>query len=165
MKPIKEYLNEGLIKRQAGMDMRVQIENWLDEHKITNYTINNDLTIDVEGTVDLNGYTDKKLPDYIQFGKTVNFYFENSPKLESLEGCPKEVGWNFYCFQCPKLESLKGAPQKIGGDFWCNNCSNLKSLEGCPKYVGEGFWCYGSSKQFTIDDVKKICKVKGIIIA
>lgn len=29
MKPIKEYLNEGLIRRQLGPDMRAKIENWL----------------------------------------------------------------------------------------------------------------------------------------
>lgn len=132
---------------------------------MSKYTINKDLSIDVEGTVNLTGYTDKKLPDYIQFRKiTENFYFENSPNLESLKGCPKEVGGDFCCFRCSNLKSLEGCPKEVGGYFWCNNCSNLKSLEGCPKEVGKGFWCYGCSKQFTEDDVKKICKVKGVIV-
>ena len=69
MKTIKEYMNEGLIRRQAGADVRTNIENWLDKHKITNYTINKDLTIDVDGDVDLRYHTGKRLPDYIQFGK------------------------------------------------------------------------------------------------
>lgn len=58
MKNIKEYLNEGLIKRQAGMDMRAKIENWLKEHRIENYIINDDLTIDYHPEV-LHGSKDR----------------------------------------------------------------------------------------------------------
>lgn len=167
MKTIKEYLNEGLIKRQAGaVDLRTKIEVWLKEHDIENYIINDDLTIDINGSVDLRSRKEERLPEYIQFGKvTGNFYIFYCPELESLEGCPKEVDWDFYCYKCSKLESLEGAPEKVGGDFWCNDCANLKSLEGCPKKVGKGFWCYGCGKQFTESDVKKVCKVKGMIIA
>lgn len=167
MRTLKDYiLTENNFFKNLGIGQEVQIRKWLDEHDIEKYTINDDLTIDVKGSVDLNGFTDKKLPDYIQFGKiTEYFYIYGCPKLESLEGCPKEVGIDFYCFNCKNLESLKGAPKEVGSDFWCNNCSNLKSLEGCPKKVGGGFWCYNSGKRFTEDDIKKICKVKGIIIA
>jgi hypothetical protein len=166
MKQLKDYIvNENNFFKNLGIG-KVRIENWLEEHNITKYSINDDYTIDVKGSVNLRGYEEKKLPDYIQFGKiTEYFYIYCCPKLETLEGCPKEVGWDFYCYKCPKLESLKGCPKEVGWDFWCNNCSNLKSLEGCPKKVGGGFWCYSIGKQFTIDDVKKMCKVKGIIIA
>jgi hypothetical protein len=43
----------------------VQIEKWLDEFFINNYTINPDLTIDVNDDINLSYYDDKELPDYI----------------------------------------------------------------------------------------------------
>jgi hypothetical protein len=183
MKQLKDYiLNENNFFKNLGVG-KVRIENWLEEHNITKYSINDDYTIDVKGSVNLRGYEEKKLPDYIQFGKiTEYFYIYKCPKLETLEGCPKEVGKTFDCSQCPKLESLEGAPKEVGGgfycykcpkletlegcpkevgwDFWCDNCSNLKSLEGCPKKVGKGFYCNNCGNQFTQDDVKKMCKVK-----
>ena len=129
MKTIKEYLNEGLIKRQAGMDIRAKIEAWLKEHGIDVYFINDDMTIDVNGYVSLNKYAEKQLPDYIQFGEvTVGFDFSGCPKLESLRGVPGRVSGYFDCGDCPKLESLEGAPQYVGGSFHCNNCAKLESL-------------------------------------
>lgn len=120
MKTIKEYLNEGLIRRQAGMDMRAKIEAWLKICNIRNYTINDDLTIDVNGDVDIRLYGEKALPEYIQFGK---------------------IKRDFRIFHCPILISLRGFPKEVGGSFWCVFCG----------------------KQFTIDDVRKVCKVKGRI--
>ena len=35
MKPIKEYLNEDLIRKQSGMDIRTKIEARLKEHEVT----------------------------------------------------------------------------------------------------------------------------------
>ena len=68
MKTLKEKLvQEGLIKRQAGMDIKIKIEEWLKEHNIGGYTINDDLTIDAELIVNLRNYPDKELPEYIQF--------------------------------------------------------------------------------------------------
>ena len=180
-------LKERFLRKNLGLGKEVLIKNWLDEHKITNYTINKDLTIDVDGTVDLSYSEEEQLPDYIQFGKvTKNFYIYGCPKLESLGGCPKEVGWSFSCHGCPKLESLEGCPQKVGGDFYCIYCSKLESLEGCPKEVGWGFSCYGCPGleslegcpkkvggdfhckncgiKFTLNEVNKYCNVKGKIM-
>ena len=187
MKSLKETLvQEGLIKRQAGMDIRAKIEAWLKEHNIKNYTINDDLTIDVNGYVSLGKYAEKQLPDYIQFGKvTVGFDYSGCPKLESLRGVPERVGGYFDCGDCPKLESLEGAPQYVGGSFHCNNCAKLESLkgapqkvvgvfncsyctkleslDGAPREVGSGFYCHGCGGEFTRDGVEKICKVIGDI--
>lgn len=162
MKSIKEYLNEGLIKRQAGMDMRAKIEEWLESQKILNYTLNDDLTIDVKGSVYLSRtYREKQLPDYIQFG-IVNSSFDLSQcrTIESLKGCPKEVGGDFDCQGCFGLKSLEGAPQKVSGSFHCSYCTNLTSLKGAPQEVGGSFNCYDCGKEFTEDDVKKVSNVK-----
>ena len=143
MKTIKE----GFLRKNLGLGCEELIKRWLDDHRIINYTINTDLTIDVDGDVDLSYSEEEQLPDYIQFGTvTKHFYINNCNELESLKGCPKEVGRNFYCDKCPKLKSLKGVPQKVGGGFSCNECDNLESLKDCPKEVGEGFYCYRCSK-------------------
>ena len=84
--------------------------------------------------------------------------------LTSLKGAPKEVGEHFYCFCCENLTSLEGSPEKIGGHFNCCRCNNLTSLEGAPKKVGEIFYCRNCGKQFTEDDIKKVCKSKNIIL-
>ena len=63
------------------------------------------------------------------------------PKLESLEGAPKKVGWSFVCSECPNLESLEGAPKEVGGDFGCSECPKLENLEGAPEKVDGSFVC------------------------
>jgi hypothetical protein len=103
-------------------------------------------------------------------------------KLTSLKYCPKEVNGGFYCsnneltsleycseiingrFNCNdnKLTTLDGCPEIINGYFLCNN-NKLTSLEGCPKKVNGYFECYQNSKQFTEEDVRKVCDVKGKI--
>ena len=165
MKTIKEYLNEGLIRRQAGMDVRVKIEAWLKEYNIKNYTIKKDLTIDVNRIVKLQNYKEKRLPNYIQFGKTESWFFYNCPNLESLEGCPKEVETCIWISDCPNLESLEGCPKEVGEDFVCHDCPKLTSLQGAPQNVGNDFWCGGCGKRFTIEDVEEVSNVKGKITA
>jgi hypothetical protein len=63
MRVIKDILNEGLIKRQAGVDMEAKIEAWLKENKIDGYTINRDLTVDVDTDQKISIKGD--LPEYI----------------------------------------------------------------------------------------------------
>ena len=139
MKNLNEYINEGLIKRHAGVDVKAKIEAWLNEHRVVGYIINDDLTIDVSVGVDLRNYTEKQLPDYIQFGKVAGYFdFGKSRNLESLKGCPKAVGGCFGCYECSSLKSLEGVPRKVGGSFNCIGCKG----------------------DFTPQDVKKVCKVK-----
>ena len=99
-------------------------------------------------------------------------------KLTSLEGAPENVVGSFYCGS-NKLTSLEGAPKKVGGHFGCSNnkltslkgapkktrvfdCShnNLTSLEGAPKEV-TGFVCSHNSTTFTVEDVRRVCDIKG----
>jgi hypothetical protein len=61
------------------------------------------------------------------------------------------------------ITSLQGGPEKVGGGFWCWG-NKLTSLQGAPKEVGGDFNCSDNKKQFTKEDVKKVCKIKGNII-
>jgi hypothetical protein len=104
---------------------------------ITNYTINSDGLVDVNGDVDLSSESLTKLP--LKFGKVTGYFDCYDNQLTTLEGGPKEVGGNFNC-RDNKLATLEGSPREVGGDFYCNN-NNLTSLEGGPREVGGGFYC------------------------
>ena len=70
------------------------------------------------------------------------------------------VGY-FYCHG-NKLTSLVGAPSSVVGNFYCDN-NNLTSLAGAPASVGGYFNCSGNDIQFTIEQVRAVCNVKGTI--
>ena len=125
-----------------GIGEKSLIKDWLESYKIKNYTINDDFTIDVKGGVNLYGYKEKRLPDYIQFGN---------------------VTGKFNIMLSSNLESLKGCPQKVGVSFCCIHCTNLKSLEGAPQEVGKNFECWGCGGRFIKAEVRLVCKVKGEI--
>ena len=63
---------------------------------------------------------------------------------------------------CNFLTDLIGSPKKVGRDFDVSN-NLLTSLEGAPKEVSRSFYCSKNEKQFTEEEVKAICDVKGKI--
>jgi hypothetical protein len=148
------------------------IDSICRKYRITNYTINQDGSVDVDGDVYLSYKKLTRLP--LKFGKVGGGFFCYNNKLTTLEGCPKTVGGSFWCynnqlttleggptevvggsFYCynNQLTTLEGGPTKVGGDFSCSN-NQLTTLEVCPKTVGCDFSCYNN--QLTIinwDDV------------
>ena len=169
-------------KRALGVGARVLIEEWLEEMSVENYVINDDLTIDVNGRVNLSHKNLSSFPEYIKFRNVSGYFFCDNNQLTSLEGCPSTVEGFFYCdnnqltslegcpsnvresFSCNnnQLISLKGCPSSVGRSFFCNN-NQLTSLEGCPSTVGGSFFCRNNKKQFSEEEVRKYCKVKGNI--
>ena len=91
---------------------RVGVEDWLKLNKVKNYTINEDLSVDVDGDVNLVG-------NYL-VGIQVNF---------------RNVSGNFSCVY-GNLTTLMGCPKKVGGNFYCYN-NELLSLEGCLSVGGK----------------------------
>ena len=147
MKLVREIIEESISfqrykdpKAALGLGIRVLIEEWLEEMSIENYIINADLTIAVNGYVYLDNNDLITFPKYIKF-KTVKEYFScDNNQLTSLEGCPSTVWGGFYC-----------------------ESNQLTSLEGCPSTVGGSFYCGNNKKQFSREEVRKYCKVKGNI--
>ena len=79
------------------------------------HTINNDNTVDVDGTVKVKNRELESLTNGLfQFGIITH---------------------RFHCINCPNLKSLEGSPKKVGECFSCCYCSNLTSLEGAPEEV------------------------------
>ena len=112
---------------KIGIGNTAIIQKWLEERGILNYSPNDDLTIDINGSVILmkNG----NFPSFIRFNKVCGSFFCKRCGLTALEGSPKEVGDIFDC-SGNKLSSMKGGPEKVGSLVCVNN--NLSSFEYFP---------------------------------
>ena len=113
------------------------IDKICKQYNISNYTINPDGSIDVDGSVDLENKKLTKLP--LKFNKVNDDFYCDYNELESLEGSPKEVNGHFYC-RNNKLTSLKYAPRIIRGGFYCR-CNNIKTFEYFPSFIRDNFYC------------------------
>ena len=135
MKNLNNYIEEAWsgVKKQS---YEQEIKSWCDEMGIKNYTINSQGEIDVDGDVDLSHRNFKEIP--YKFGNISGFF---------------EIDHN------SKLTSLKNCPNEVGGYFSCHNSTNLNSIEGCPKEVRGNFYCRNCKRNFTIQEVKSLCKV------
>jgi len=146
-----------------------EIHEICKEYSITDYTINGDGSIDVDGNVYLSSRGLTKLP--LKFNhvsgdfwcinnnlttlegspKSVFSFFCYSNTLTTLEGGPKSVGGNFYCYR-NILTTLMGSPKSIVGSFYCSY-NKLTTLEGGPKSVGGGFYYDGNPIYNQLGDI------------
>ncbi len=79
---------------------------WLDQMRVKHYTIRDDLTVDVDGRVDILHGELKHIP--VQFGVVKGDFWCPHNGLTDLIGSPKECV-SFYCHN-NQLTSLEGAP-------------------------------------------------------
>jgi hypothetical protein len=115
----------------------IEVEKICKKYNITNWTLNPDGTVDVDGDVYLSLKGLSKLP--LKFGRVTGYFDCSDNQLTSLEGCPTQIGGGFYCYY-NNLTSLEGCPTEIGGDFYCSD-NNLTSLKGCPTEIRGAFDC------------------------
>jgi hypothetical protein len=125
------------MKNLISQEEKNIIDDLCKQYNITEYSINPDGSIDVDGNVYLNRHNYDKIP--LKFGKVTGNFNCVSNKLTSLEHCPSKVGGSFYCAM-NKLTSLEHCPTEVGGDFICTY-NILTSLEHCPSEVGGDFDC------------------------
>ncbi len=92
------------------LETKEDIENWCDNNMIENYTINDDLTVDVNDNVILYLVEMNSLP--IQFGYVKGDFI---------------LGEN-------GLTTLKGVPHTVDGDFICGG-NNIRDLDYFPKNI------------------------------
>ena len=116
----------------------MSIEEICQKYQISNYTINDDGSIDVDGNVSLSNYVLDKMP--LKFNKVVGHFVIAFLGIKTLEGCPEYVGGDFI-INLNNILNLKGCPKRIDGSFDCSNNNYLTSLEGGPEYVGGDFIC------------------------
>ena len=120
---------------------KYRIKRMLDSHHIRNYTINDDLTVDLNGP----SYT---FYDFIpvKLNRVSGDIHYMSEKVRNKRGdvggstlqyAPVRVDGNFICSGNP-MKNLLGAPSYVGGSFICDDC-DLETLEGAPDHVGRDF--------------------------
>ena len=135
-----------------------------------------------KGTLNLQHSNLTVLPEMLKDITVDGSFYCGNNHLTTLENCPKTVGGSFYCGH-NKLTSLDGATEYVGGSFYCsfNNLKSLqcahiivggdfycydnelKSLFGAPETVGGDFYCYNNPGNFTEEQVRAVCDVKGKI--
>lgn len=127
------------IKLYEELNNFENIKHYCELYNITDYTINPDNSIDVNGDVNLS--INKGLLRIPLKFKNVYGNFEcMDTSIETLEGCPEYVGGHFDIARNENLKSLRYSPKKVKGYFDCQSC-NLTSLRGCAIDVGDSFDC------------------------
>ncbi len=98
------------------------------QYKITNYIINDDMSISVNNNVYLAKLDLLEIP--IKFKSILGSFYCDNNQLTSLKYCPKIVSGSFYCHN-NQLTSLEGCPETVGDGFNCSN-NSISSLVGSP---------------------------------
>ena len=73
------------------------------------------------------------------------------------------VGGPFNC-SVNNLTTLENAPKSVDESFYSSG-NELTSLVGAPKYVGGIFVCNNNPGNFTEEQVRAVCDVKGEVLA
>ena len=120
---------------------REEVMQVCEKYYITRYTINDDLSIDVDDNVNLTLYSLEYLP--LKFNYVAGFFVCTENNLKTLEGCPQTVDGFFDCSH-NNLKTLEGSPQTVGGHFFCLE-NELITLEGSPQTVDGDFYCFDNN--------------------
>ena len=131
---------QSIIDGKTKATTKDQVKTILDNLEIKNYTINEDLTVDVTGNIKIDYRPLKVIP--VQFGVVTGDFICSINQLTTLKGAPTKVGGYFNCTS-NQLTTLKGGPTKVGEDFYCGN-NQLTTLQGGPIKVGKNFYCNGN---------------------
>jgi len=116
---------------------RLEISGFLRKFSITDFVINDDLTVDVNESVYICEAGLFELP--IKFRNINGSFYIHDNKLTTLKGCPEYVSGDFGCGR-NNLTTLEYSPKYVGMDFDCSN-NEITSLDYMPKEIGEGFFC------------------------
>lgn len=123
---------------EVAVDPKTKIENLIKRYKLKNCTINDDLLVDVDGSISFYHNTFTKLP--IPFGHVKgSFLLHSCEKLITLEGTPQQVDKNFIITNSPLLMSLEHGPTRVDGSYGIVK-GKLKNLEHVPTVIGEDFY-------------------------
>jgi hypothetical protein len=125
-----------------------------EKYNITNYTINPDGSIDVNGNVDLSYKNLTQLP--LTFNKVTGYFDCSNNRLTSLKGCPRWIGGFFTCGN-NQLTSLKFSPDYVGGDFYCKY--NKLTDNYCDTEIGGRFYTSLEQDGLTMDNYKEFQKL------
>lgn len=125
------------MKNLISKEEKDRIDSICKLYNITDYTINSDGTIDVNGSVVMTRRKLKQLP--LKFGTVSEYFICSGNALTSLYGAPTKVGEDFDCGS-NFLTNLEYAPIEVGGNYVCG-FNNLTDLIGSPSITHKNFLC------------------------
>ena len=136
------------------------------KYNITNYTINGDGSIDVNGHVYLINKGLTELP--LIFNRVTGDFSCSLNNLTTLKGCPRWIGDRFICFN-NRLTSLEFSPEYVGSNFYCFN--NRLTNNYCDTEIGGNFYTslkqdgliFSSNKATNYNEWRKLYKRKLIL--
>lgn len=108
------------------MTKKQEIIHWCKKMNIKNYSLREDLTIDVSENVNLSNKELKALP--YKFGIVQGHFICSKNELLSLNNAPDKVTKIFDCSK-NKLTSLNNAPKQVG-DIYCDN-NKITNFQDC----------------------------------
>lgn len=130
MKFLKPYsIFESIEDDDQFLKNKEDIRNWLRNKYLSNCEIQDDLSVNVNGGVNLFQRGLELLP--VQFGRVDGYFSVGMNRLKSLKGCPVSCGSSFNCTG-NQLKTLKFGPKKVNGSFSCSN-NQLTTFEGLKK--------------------------------
>lgn len=131
LKTTLNVINVPSVVHHEGLKSSQSIIDWLETFNIKNYIINEDLTVTVNGSVNLSNKKIKQLP--IQFKEVTDEFIISHNPLTTLKGSPLKTNL-FDCSFCA-LTDLVYSPLEIGekGLVACNN--NLSHLTGISQKI------------------------------
>jgi len=103
------------------------IINWVKQYKIKNYTINKDLSVDVNDSVNLYDKCLKEIP--VKFNIVKGTFYCNKNQLTSTEFFPKEVYGDFYCY-INNFKNLDNFPKIVTSFIDIRSNPNLENIIG-----------------------------------
>lgn len=95
-----------------------------------------------------------------------SFFIKNS-FIQSIKGITQNIQ-NIYIHNCPKLQSFEGCPKELIGEINFSGLTSIdKNLKGFPEKVNKITYWYkpeGLNPIFTPQDFEKVCKFNEIEI-
>ena len=118
MKSLESIYNSILLENQNSNKIDIKLLKKYIYGIPGTYTINNDGSIDVDGSVNIGGRNLTKIP--FKFRNVSGSFSCINHQLTSLEGAPNSVGGNFYCHRSPNLpySELFKIVDNVKGDIY-----------------------------------------------
>ena len=128
-----------------------EIKYICEQYNITNYVINSDLSIDVDGDVVISNMFLTKIP--IRFNKVNGDFNCSYNNLTDLENSPKYVNGFFNC-SFNKIKSLENAPIVVSGHFFC--IINSLTDNYCETEIGGCFYSLLEQEQLIYKNLEVV---------
>jgi hypothetical protein len=128
-----------------------EIKYICEQYNITNYVINSDLSIDVDGDVNIMNMFLTEIP--IRFNKVNGDFNCSYNNLTDLKNSPKYVNGFFNC-SFNKIKSLENAPIIVSGHFFC--IINCLIDNYCDTEIGGSFYSLLEQEQLIYKDLEVV---------